>query len=559
VFAADALALSEVIASLLDGFAGVVAGDRVLLVTSAELEVDADVLVALAEGIRGRGAAARELTTPRFDPRTQDAPAGLAEAMAEADVLIDLAEHESLVHTATARTALRERALRLVAVSLRSRADWLSRFARYPLERLFARAGVAAGHLAAGGRARLTTPAGTDLRFDVVPGRVRGMPGGARPAPMRRGQGGFGLFPPGAIGTSPERASGTIVLDGLVGFRGPLVQRLTLQVANGFVTDVSGGAEADWLRAKIAAHDNGGFVAKLLAGINPAAPIEAGLRELDRRKARLSRGEGVTLVGLGDARSVGGTVASSWHWDGVVLPPVTWELEGRTLFASGVLQGPPEIVRDDEGVDVAPHNPRPLARAGELVVMRVDCRGDMPHSHRNLESDELWLPLAGPPLRVLLEGEAPRALGLGEAALIPRGVAHRVCGEDEPSPMLVIERLPPAPLPRPESPAPYQRFDLPALGAAPTGHWSRPPATLATTASFAVELYARPEGMLRPRETLEHAELWLPLRGGIAIEWEDGPAQAALGRGEILSLPAGAAVRVISVQPDTVALRIRPA
>src|SRR6185369_7355830 len=177
-----------------------------------------EAIAAIADGVRGRGAQVSMLATPRFEPRTEDAPAALAHALAGADVVIDLADHESLVHTPTARTAIQERALRLVAVSLRSLADWTSPFARYPLERLFARAEVAAANLAAGGRGRITTPAGTDLRFDVPAGRVRGMPGGARPAPLRRGRGGFGLFPPGAIGTSPERAEGTIVLDGLVGF-----------------------------------------------------------------------------------------------------------------------------------------------------------------------------------------------------------------------------------------------------------------------------------------------------------------------------------------------------
>ena len=138
---------------------------------------------------------------------------------------------------------------------------------------------------------------------------------------LRRGAGGFALFPPGALGTSPERAEGTLVLDALVGFRGRLARPIRLEVAEGFVRAVSGGPEADWLRERIAAHENGGFVAKLLTGIHPAAPVDAGLHELERRKSRLSRAEGVTLVGLGDARSVGGSVASTWHWDGVILPP----------------------------------------------------------------------------------------------------------------------------------------------------------------------------------------------------------------------------------------------
>ena len=553
------MSLDRVIDALLDGFAGVVAGDRVLALTAPDVDVDAGVLSALDAGLRARGASPTTLRMPRFDARTEDVPPALADGMAGLDVLLDLADHESLVHTPTARRAVHGGGLRLVSISLRTIDDWTSPFATFPLERLFARARTGARRFASGGHARLTTPQGTDLRFEVAPGRVRGMPGGASPAPMRRGAGGFALFPPGALGTSPERAQGTLVLDALVGFRGRLAKPIRLDVEDGFVRAVSGGPEADWLRERIAAHENGGFVAKLLTGIHPAAPIDAGLRELERRKSRLSRAEGVTLVGLGDARSVGGSVASSWHWDGVILPPVTWEVAGRVVFEAGTLQGPPEIVRLDAVADVGPHRPQPVARAGELVALHVDARGELPHSHRNPESDELWIPLGGPPLRVFVEGtgELP-PLARGQAALIPRGAAHRVTGEDAPSPLLVIERVPHTTLPVPEVRAPCETYDLLALAAGPTAHWSRPARSLcASSASFAVELHVRPEGMLRPDQPVDAPELWLPLRGGLAVEWEGAPPSDEIGPGALLSLPAGGRARVVSLRPDTIALRLR--
>jgi hypothetical protein len=72
-----------------------------------------------------------------------------------------------------------------------------------------------------------------------------------------------------------------------------------------------------------------------------------------------------------------------------------------------------------------------------------------------------------------------------------------------------------------------------------------------------VELHARPEGMLRPDEPLSAPELWLPLAGGLAVEWDDAPPTREVGRGEILSLPAGGRARVLSLRADTLALRIR--
>jgi mannose-6-phosphate isomerase-like protein (cupin superfamily) len=549
----------DTIDALLGGFAGVEAGDRVLLMLPEADRVDARVVGALQAGIAARSAASVLVRVPPFNARIEAVPEPVATELLRADVALDLADHESLVHTEVGRRAVREGKLRLVGVSLWSLEELGSSFASYPLARLFARARIAAAHLDKGGRSRLSSPNGTDLTFDVVPGRVRGMPGGRAPAPLRKGEGGFGLFPPGAIGTSPETAEGTIVLDGLVGFRGVLAQPITLRVAGGFVREIAGGAEADWLRERFAAHDNGGFVAKILAGIHPAAPIEAGLRELDQRKARLSRGEGVTLFGFGDSRAVGGTVASSWHWDGVVMPPIDWSIEGRSVFAAGILQGPPEVIGVDEGRDLAPHSPRPIARAGELCALRVDCRGPMPHMHRNLESDEVWIPLAGGPFEVTLEGhDALPPLHVGHAALIPRGVAHRVSGSEHASPMLVIERLPPAPLPMPADPGRYVTQALDALADTMTSHWSRPARPLWATRSLRVEVYCRPEGMLRSYEALPAAELWIPLRGAITVD-ADGVLSEEATPGHVLSLPRGALTRVLSVRPDTLALRVVPA
>jgi hypothetical protein len=391
------------------------------------------------------------------------------------------------------------------------------------------------------------------------------MPGGAEPGPMRRGQGGFGLFPAGAVGTSPEAARGVVVLDGVVGIRGALARPVRLEVEGGRVTRVDGGPEARWLRERIEAHENGGFVAKVLAGIHPAAPLEEGLRELDRRKSRLSRREGVVLVGLGDARSVGGSVASTWHGDGVVLGPVDWQVGGRPLFVAGQLQALPEAVSLGSVPAAAPHQPRLLARAGELVAVVVDVRGPMPHEHRNPESDELWVPLSGGPFDAVVEGAPAIPLRPGDALLVPRGVGHRADGPDVPSPMLVIERVPAAsaapPGARRAGAAPAAepvRADLDTLARAYTPPWTRGARPLVRGSSFVVEGYSRPEGMLRPDEPGEVPELWVVLRGAIGVEEGSSPPSFRAEARSVLTLPAGGARRVVSLRPDTVALRVVP-
>jgi mannose-6-phosphate isomerase-like protein (cupin superfamily) len=495
------------------------------------------------------------LRSPDFEARLQDVPEALADPLCSADVVLDLAGHESLVHTPTARRAVREGSLRLVSVSLDSLEAWTSEFAAHPMDPLFTRARAAAERLRPGGAARLWTADGTDLSFVVAPDAVIGMPGGAHPAPLVRGKGGFSLFPPGAIGTSPREVHGTVVLDGLLGFAGRLPEPIELTISSGVVTAVRGGAEAEWLSARIAEHENGGHVAKLLAGLHPAAPVEEGLAELHERKARLSRAEGVVLVGLGDALSVGGSVASDWHWDGVILGPVWWSVDSRPLFVAGMLQDAPRSATAAVDESTPPHAPRPILRSGELTALVANVRGPMPHTHRNPECDELWIALDGETLEADLDGRT-FPLAEGAALVVPRGVPHRVHGGEGPATLLVIERLPGRSQPLPERPAAPRPVDLTALAERPTPHWTRPPHVVARADSFVVEGYARPEGMLRRGARLKAPEIWICLRGALSVAYDGRPDAGVAGPGEVLGVPAGGEARVISTRPDTLALRV---
>jgi hypothetical protein len=540
--------LSQVVQSMLD-LAGVVAGDRVLLLGNDE--PGAAVRSALDAALAERGAGAEWIAAPAFDPRREDAPASLVAAFRDADVVVGFADHESLIHAPSFARRVREQGMRLVVATLRGD-DWTSPFAGFPVATLFARARAAAERLRLGGAARLSAANGTELRFVVRPESILGMPGGSRPRPMERGRGDFALFPPGAIGVVPEAASGLIALDGLVGFRGPLATPIRLEIEAGSVRRVTGGREADWLRREIERHANGGHLAKLIAGIHPLGPLVQGMAELTRGKGRLSRAEGVALVGLGDSRAIGGGVASEWHWDGVISAPIEWEVGGRVLFRGGALQAGPEVVRSAAGLPATPHQPRLVARAGALGAFLVDARGAMPYVHRNPDSDELWIPLGGASLGATV-GEQTIVLDAGSAALVPRGAPHRISGGERPTPLLVVERLGAAGSAAP----PVEAARILALDPGGlTDPWHRPARSLLTTDCMAVETYARPEGMLRAEGRLLDPELWVVLRGGLALAWEGAYPAAEAGAGDLLALPAGGTARVVSVQPDTLALRV---
>jgi mannose-6-phosphate isomerase-like protein (cupin superfamily) len=542
-------------------YAGVGPGDRVALIVDAASPVEASLLTALGDAIAARGGSATRLASPSFDPRTEDVPSALADALAEVDVALDFADHESFVHTDAGRRLVREGTLRFVSVSARTSAEFGAPFASFPLDALFARARASAARLAPGGPATLRTPSGTELSFDVRPGMVIGMPGGASPALMRRGRGDFGLFPAGAVGTSPANARGVIVLDGLVGVRGLFPEPIRLDVDGGFVRRVEGGSDARRFADAIAARPQGGFVGKLIAGLHPNAPLEAGLAELDRRKARLSRREGVVLVGFGDARAIGGDVASTWHADGVVLGPVDWSVDGRPLFRAGRVQGPPEshaLAAPDAGA----HRPRLVAQAGDLALFTVNARGSMPHVHRNPESDELWVVLEGGDVTADVDGDL-RTLSPWQALLVPRGVPHRAHSSTPGASMLVVERLPAVTPERPGAAtpvpaAPPRPLDFSALADRYTPPFVGGVRPLVATDAFVVEAFSRPEGMLRPDATTLEPELWIVLRGAIGVEEGDDPPSVTAEAGTALTLPAGLACRVVSTRRDTVVLRVQP-
>jgi mannose-6-phosphate isomerase-like protein (cupin superfamily) len=185
----------------------------------------------------------------------------------------------------------------------------------------------------------------------------------------------------------------------------------------------------------------------------------------------------------------------------------------------------------------------------------------MPHVHRNPESDEWWLVREGGPVEARVEGREA-SVPEGHALLVPRGVAHLAHGPTDGATMLVVERLPWSPPRSPSPPAgraevPLDVLDLRGLSRAYTPPWSFSSRPLLSTDSFVVETYARPEGMLRPEAMTEGPELWLVLRGALGVELGDAPPSTIAPADHALTLPAGLTCRVVSLHPDTVALRVR--
>jgi leucyl aminopeptidase (aminopeptidase T) len=111
---------------------------------------------------------------------------------------------------------------------------------------------------------------------------------------------------------------------------GRLEEPIELTFEEGFVTEVDGGSDADRLREIIeGADENAGNLAEFAIGTNPDARLIGNLAE-DKKLA------GTVHFAVGDNESLGGSLQSNIHLDGLVLKPKV-RLDGEVVVEGGKL------------------------------------------------------------------------------------------------------------------------------------------------------------------------------------------------------------------------------
>ena len=143
---------------------------------------------------------------------------------------------------------------------------------------------------------------------------------------------GFATLPPGESPTHPKEgtANGTIVVDVSMDSLGQLDDPVTLEIEDGFVSEVSGGSQADELRELIERSDeNAGNLAEFAIGTNEKAKLIGNQAEDKKRM-------GTVHFAIGDNESLGGSLQSDIHLDGVLGKP-TVELDGEVYVENGRL------------------------------------------------------------------------------------------------------------------------------------------------------------------------------------------------------------------------------
>lgn len=343
-------------------YAGVEAGEKVLILT--EHTVDPVVLQALAAAAGYRGANVHILSVEPFSPggcdRESPGPASIAEAAhGRADVVITCTWWAEVHCQPLFFSQVAQKGARFVSLHMAATAGCLNTGARLPPEVYYAIMRRAAEIMGSGDPIRLTTKLGTDLTFtgvELTPDDGPLAPGGWRPFPY----GGVNFYPSGCEGVF-------VVEDSTV--TGIPEERLTVTLEDNVVVGIEGGAAAEQLRRF---GPNGYYMRHALLGVNPKVRLAGGTQfEREKHAGAFYLGiDGLGEDGVADPSQpgyahcdcqfdrptvrVGETVVSQ---DGRLL--ILDEPEIREVAAA---YGPPEVVLDDNPQMILPRRYSGAAR-----------------------------------------------------------------------------------------------------------------------------------------------------------------------------------------------------
>ena len=173
-----------------------------------------------------------------------------------------------------------------------------------------------------GSTVRLTSPSGTDLSFSIG-GRVANVltnipdPGELAPVPDIE----VNVVP--VHGT----AEGIVISDASVPYLGigVLDEPIVCQVADGYITELAGGPQAETLRAHLDSHGDKNCynVAELGVGLNPNARLTGMM--LDDEGVL-----GTIHIGIGTSYTLGGEIIAPTHYDLLMWAP-TIEVDGQVI------------------------------------------------------------------------------------------------------------------------------------------------------------------------------------------------------------------------------------
>jgi aminopeptidase len=302
-------------------YLGTTAGENFLLVTDTTVpQVITNALLSAALDI-GVDPTHAELA-PR-DRSGEEPPAVVEAAMIAADVCLCIAS-KSIYHT-NAKGRAQAAGTRGCFNAPTSLSAWTSGAMTADFHAIRQMAERIADRLRGAQSVRVTSPAGSDITVSVAGREPRGWYTG-----IVRQPGEISAFPGGEVSFPPVEgtSSGTIVFEHVLTDIGPLSQPISIEVAGGLATSITGGEEAERLRRLIDGVPGASNIGELGIGLNPNAPLSDDITESKKRL-------GTAHMALGDnAGGYGGVVESPLHLDGMMLQPSVW-VDGAPLITDG--------------------------------------------------------------------------------------------------------------------------------------------------------------------------------------------------------------------------------
>ena len=306
--------------------AGVRASERVLVV--ADTMRDQGVAQALMGAAMAAGAEAVLTVIPTRRLVPQEPPASVAAAMRATDVVF-LYTTYSLTHS-SARVQAQQAGARVISMPGVTE-DGFLRTLSVDMDRLARQTNRLADRVADARTARVTTPLGTDMRYEL-----------AHPVTTLDGvvekPGDLDTFPPGLFLSVPREGgvSGKAVVDGAITQIGRLSSPVTMTFADGRLVKIEGGGEAGRLTELLASleDDNSYRFAAWGIGTNPGAALVGEDPSFEGERVF-----GWTHVSTGsNAAFPGGTVRAKIHLDGINSRP-TIHLDEVLILQDGRFQG----------------------------------------------------------------------------------------------------------------------------------------------------------------------------------------------------------------------------
>jgi 2,5-dihydroxypyridine 5,6-dioxygenase len=245
---------------------GIRAGEDVLVITDTGM--DQEVVSAFARAVRAEGGELAVISMNARSGAGQAPPAPVAAAMRGASLAIELTSQ--FVHHSTARQSAQRDGLRYLFIGDIDRAMLESPGAVYAdFAQIAPRIVRMSDEITQGSTMTITSPAGTDMTFDLVDRNGRALTGLAHNATE------FGAPPclEGGVIPKPSGSRGRVVVDAYCVGIGLIEQPIVVAVENGRAVDIEGGPEAEKLRALLAGagNDNAWNVSEVGIGFNDSA------------------------------------------------------------------------------------------------------------------------------------------------------------------------------------------------------------------------------------------------------------------------------------------------